>query len=107
MSTFHNKIFISADFELEYFRRFFRFLANFRQKFFGSKSAEMKISLCKVDMGKKLYVIIFFDLWSKKMELMKQNHLLKIGFLIFLKGATFSDSIDYIPSGIQIQFPLF
>ena len=43
---------------------------------------------------------------------MKQNHHLKIGFVIFLKGATFSDFIDYgllnyITSGIQIHFPLF
>ena len=43
---------------------------------------------------------------------MKQNHLLKIGFVIFLKGATFSDFVDcrllnYIPSGIQICIPLF
>ena len=43
---------------------------------------------------------------------MKQNHLLKIGFVIFLKGAPFSDFVDYrvlnyIPSGIQICIPLF
>ena len=43
---------------------------------------------------------------------MKQNHLLKIGFVIFLKGATFSDFVDYrllnyIPTGIQICIPLF
>ena len=31
----------------------------------------------------------------KKMELMKQIHLLIKGFVIFLKGATFSDFIDY------------
>ena len=46
------------------------------------------------------------------MELMKQNHLLKIGFVIFLKGAPFSDFIgyrllNYMPSGIQICIPLF
>ena len=72
----------------------------------------MKILLFKVDMGNKLYEINFFDLCSKKMELMKQNHLLKIGFVIFLKGAPFSDFIDYrllnyMPSGIQICIPLF
>ena len=43
---------------------------------------------------------------------MNQNHLLKIGFVIFLKGAPFSDFVEYrllnyIPSGIQIRFPLF
>ena len=46
------------------------------------------------------------------MELMKQNHLLKIGFVIFLKGAPFWDFVDYrllnyMPSGIQICIPLF
>ena len=56
-------------------------------------------------MGNKLYETKFFDLCSKKMELMKQNHLLKIGFVIFLKGAPFSDFVDYrylnyMPSGI-------
>ena len=34
-------------------------------------------------MGNKLYEIIFFDLYTKKLELMKQNHLLKIGLVIF------------------------
>ena len=63
-------------------------------------------------MGNKLYEINFFDLWSKKMELMKQNHLLIIGFVIFLKGAPFSDFVDYrllnyVLSGIQICIPLF
>ena len=63
-------------------------------------------------MGNKLYETNFFDLWSKKMELMKQNHLLKIGFVIFLKGAPFSDFVDfrllnYMPLGIQICIPLF
>ena len=72
----------------------------------------MKILLYKVDMGNKLYEVNFFELYYKKLELMKQNHLLKIGFVIFLKGATFSDFVDYrlwnyIPSGIQICFPLF
>ena len=43
---------------------------------------------------------------------MKQNHLLKIGFVIFLKGAPFSDFFDYrllnyMPSDIQICIPLF
>ena len=63
-------------------------------------------------MGNKLYEVKFFELCSKKIELMKQIHLLKIGFVIFLKGATFSDFIyyrllNYIPSGIRICFPLF
>ena len=63
-------------------------------------------------MGNKLYEVKFLKLYCKKFDLMKQIHLLKIGFVIFLKGATFSDFIDdrllnYIPSGIQIHFPLF
>ena len=46
------------------------------------------------------------------MELMKQNHLLKIGFVIFLRGAPFSDFVDYrllyyMPLGIQICILLF
>ena len=70
----------------------------------------MKFFLRKVDMGNKHYEVNFFELCRKKVELIKQNYLLKIGFVIFLKGATFSDSIDYrllnyIPSGIKIHFP--
>ena len=112
ISTLHNKIFIFVDFEPKKFRRFFRFSVILWANFFGSKLAETKILLCKVDMGNKLYEIFFFELCSKKLELMKQNHLLKIGFVIFLKGATFSDFFEnrlcnYIPSGIQICFPLF
>ena len=72
----------------------------------------MKILLCKVDMRNKLYEMNFFELCSKKEELMKQIHLFKKGFLIFLKGATFSDFIEtslsnYKPLAIGICFPLF
>ena len=80
---------------------------------FGSKPAEMKILLCKVDMGNKLYKVNFFELCPKKNKLMlKQNHLLKIDFVIFLKGATFSDFIEtrlsnYKPLAIRIRFLLF
>ena len=45
-------------------------------------------------MRNKLYEIKFFELCSKKMELMKQIYLFKKGLVIFLKGA------------IQIHFPL-
>ena len=43
---------------------------------------------------------------------MKQIHLFRKGFVIFLKGATFSDFFDnrllnQIPSGIKIRFLLF
>ena len=112
ISILYNKIFISADFEPKNFAQFFRFSANFRSISFDSKSTEMKILLCKVDMRNKLYEIKFFELCSEKMELMKQIHLFKKGFVIFLKGATFLDLIDnglwnYIPSDIQIRFSLF
>ena len=65
-----------------------------RPKFFGSKSTEIKILLCKVDIRNKLYEIKLFELCSKKMELMKQIHLFKKGLVIFLKGAPFSDFIE-------------
>ena len=112
ISTLHNKIFISADFEAKKFAWKLTKNRKNRRNFFGSKSAKMKILLCKVDMGNKLYETKFFDLWCKKLELMEQNHLLKIGFVIFLKGATFSDFVEYrlwncMPSGIQICIPLF
>ena len=63
-------------------------------------------------MRNKLYEIKFFELCSKKMEVMKQIHLFKKGLVNFLKGALFSDYTEtglwnYIPSGIQIHFPLF
>ena len=63
-------------------------------------------------MRSKLYEINLFELCSKKLELMKQIHLFKNGFVIFLKGAPFSDFVDYrllnyMPSGIQIFIPLF
>ena len=72
----------------------------------------MKILSCKVDMRNKLYEIKFFELCSKKMELMKQIHLFEKGLVIFLKGATFSDFIEtgllnYKPLAIWIRFPLF
>ena len=54
----------------------------------------MKILLCKEDMRNKLYEIKIFELCSKKIELMKQIHLFKKGFVIFLKGAPFSDFIE-------------
>ena len=48
----------------------------------------------------------------QKWKLMKQIHLFKKGFVIFLKGATFSDFIEtrlsiYKPLAIQNRFPLF
>ena len=92
--TLHNKIFISVDFETKNFDRKLAENRKNRAKCFGSKSAEMKILLCKVDMRNKLYEINFFELCSKKMELMKQIHLFKKGLVIFLKGAPFSDFIE-------------
>ena len=40
------------------------------------------------------YEINFFELCCKNMELMKQIHLFKKGFVIFLKRATFLDFIE-------------
>ena len=90
-----------------FFKTFCRFSGNF-----CSKSAEMKILLCNVAMGNKLYEIFFFDLCVKKLELMKQIHHFKKGFVIFLKGAKFSDFIEtrvyiYKPLAIRNRFPLF
>ena len=63
-------------------------------------------------MRNKLYEVKSFELYSKKMELMKQIHLFKKGLVIFLKGAPFSDFIEtglsnYKPLAIRIRFPLF
>ena len=55
-------------FSIIYYRPIF---SDFRPIFFCSKSAEMKILLCKVGMGIKLYETKFFDLCSEKIELMK------------------------------------
>ena len=70
MPTLHNKKFSSADFEQNKFDHSLKRFANFRAKYFCSKSAEMKILLCKVGMGITLYEIKFFDLCSEKIELM-------------------------------------
>ena len=83
-----------VDFESKNFDRKLAENRKNRAKFFGSKSAEMKILLCKVDMRNKLYEIKIFELCCKKMELMKQIHLFKKGLVIFLKGAPFSDFIE-------------
>ena len=83
-----------VDFEPKSFDRKLAENQKNRPKLFGSKSAEMKILLCKVDMRNKLYEIKIFELCSKKMELMKEIHLFEKGLVIFLKGATFSDFID-------------
>ena len=83
-----------ADLEVKKFAQFFRFSADFQLKFLVSKTAETKILLWNVDMENKLYKVIFFHLCNKKMELMKQIHLFKKGFVIFLKGAPFSDFIE-------------
>ena len=64
-------------------------------------------------MRNKLYEKFFLSYVVRKwMELMKQIHLFRKGFVIFLKGATFSDFIEsslsnYKPLAIGIRFPLF
>ena len=67
MATLNNKKFISADFEQKMFAHFFKRFADFRAIFFCSKSAEMKILLCNVAMGSKLYEIFFFALCVKNL----------------------------------------
>ena len=60
----------SANFEQKIFApKLAKRLKN-RQKIFCSKQAETKILLSNVDMGIKLYFIIFFCLCTKKIELM-------------------------------------
>ena len=91
---------------------FFETFCRFSGKFFCSKLAEMKILLCNVAMGNKLYEVIFFLFMCQKLKLMKQIHLFKKDFVIFLKGATFSDFIEtrlwnYKHLAIRIRFPLF
>ena len=112
ISILHNKILISVDFEPKKFDQKLSENRKNRPKFFGSESTEIKILLCKMDIRNKLYEIKIFDLCIKKMELMKQIHLFRKGFVIFLKGSTFSDFIEtslwnYKHLAIQIRFPLF
>jgi len=64
-ATLHNKKFISAGFEQKKIAHFLKRFADFRANFFCSKSAEIKILLCNVDMGNKLYEIFFFHLYVK------------------------------------------
>ena len=61
------------------------------------KIGEIKSLLCEVNMGNKLNELKIVDLFCKKLELMKQNHLSKIGFVIFSKGLRFRIllTIDY------------
>ena len=66
-------------------------------------------------MRSKLYEIKIFELCRKKLELMKQIHMFKKGFVIFLKRAPFSDFIEtrlsnykpFTALAIRIRFPLF
>ena len=60
--------------------------SDFRPNFFALQPDEMKILFCNGDMGNKLYEVIFLYLRSKKLELMKQIHLFKKSFVIFLKS---------------------
>ena len=101
LSTLHNKIFFSIDFEPKKFDRKLAENRKNRAKFFGSKSTEKKILLCKVDMRSKLYEIIFFELCSKKLELMKQIHLFKKGKFACSKKVSW-----YFSKGLRFQILL-
>ena len=70
LSVCHNKIFILADFEPKDFGRKWAKNRKNWPNFFCSKSAEMKILLCKGGMGIKLYETFFFNLCREKIELM-------------------------------------
>jgi len=89
----------------------FSFRQILRQKIFPDFS-EFRQIFGNVDMVNKLYAVFFFHSCRKKLELTKQIHLFKRGFMIFLKGAAFSDffetrQLNYITSGIQNRYPLF
>ena len=60
---------ILGDFEQKKCQFFKKGFADFWANFFCSKSAEMKILLCNVAMGNKLYKINFFDLCVKNWRL--------------------------------------
>ena len=68
MCHLHNKIFISTDFEAKIFRRFCTENRKNRRNFFASKSAEMKILLCKWHMAIKSYFIKNFLFIIEKLD---------------------------------------
>jgi len=66
----HNKIFILADLEQKFFGWKWAKKRKKWPNFFCSKSAEMKILLCKGGMEIKLYETISIYLCREKIELM-------------------------------------
>ena len=60
-----------------------------RSYFFGSKAAKMKILLCKVDMGNKLYKVNFFSYVVKKWSLWSKFTSSKKVSWFFSKGLRF------------------
>ena len=60
----------------------------------SSKSYRNENFIMQSGYEEQTYEINFFELCCKNMELMKQIHLFKKGFVIFLKGAPFSDFIE-------------
>ena len=89
MPTLHDIKKFSADFEQKSFAHFLKRLADFRAKRFCSKSAEMKILLCNVGMGNKLYGIFFFDLCVKNWSLWSKFTSSKKVLWFFSKGLRF------------------
>ena len=73
MPTLHNKKFSSADFEQNKFDHSLKRFANFRAKYFCSKSAEMKILLCNVGMGKTNFMKLYFFIYVSKIGAYESN----------------------------------
>ena len=77
ISTLNYKIFISADFEPKKFSRFFRFSANFRSKFFDSKSTEWKFYYAKWIWGTNFMKQIFLSYIVKNGAYEANSHVQK------------------------------
>ena len=81
-------------------------------KFFLLKIDQNNFFIMQYGLGEQTLWSKFFSFMCQKMKLMKQIHLFKKGFVISLKGATFSDFFEtglsnYKPLAIRIRFPLF
>ena len=90
MATLHHNKFIFADFEQKK-SPFFQTFCQFSGNFFLLKIDRNENFIMQCGYGEKTLWSNFFLFMCQKLELMKQIHLFKKGFVIFLKGATFSD----------------
>ena len=90
----------------------FLILGWFSAEFLCFKTGRNENFVLQCGYGEQTLWRDFIFLCSKKLELMKQIHLFKTGFVIFLKGASFSDFFDnrlsnYKPLAIRVRFSLF